>query len=179
MPQNFAVTAIRAPKRVVLDATHPEATRLVAVEIQNRSTHVETITNLNGVVDLEVRSLTNSCPDLLPILLTDPPQARLPVFLLPKAKLAMYFNVRYSKDCVPDPRETKRSDVHNDYEYVASSHQEAVDDNRGTFPQDCTCPRSPVGNVTTAGGTIKDLGCGSRKPLRGLGWPVVTDVIIK
>ena len=178
-PQNLAVTAIRAPARVRLTAAHPETTLAVAVEIQNRSPHAETITDLTGVVDLEVRSLSNLCPDLVPVLLTEPPQARLPIRLASKAKLLVYFNVRYSQECVPDPLETTRSEDHNDYEYVATAHQEMVNDNRDTFPKDDACPRAPVGKVTTAGGTIKDLGCGGRKPLGGLGAPVVTDVIVK
>ena len=178
-PQNLAVTAIRAPARVGLTAAHPEMTLAVAVEIQNRSPNAEVITNLTGVVDLEVRSLTNSCPDLVPVLLTEPPQARLPIRLASKAKLTVYFNVRYSQDCVPDPLATTRLADHNDYEYVATVQQEMVNDNRDTFPKDDICPRAPVGKVTTAGGTIKDLGCGGRKPLGGLGAPVVTDVIVK
>lgn len=178
-PQNFAVTAIRAPKRVVLDVTHPEVTQLVAVEIQNRSPRVEQITDLNGVVDLEVRSLTNSCPDLVPVLLAEPPQAQLPLFLSPKAKLAVYFRVMYSQECVPDPRKSGRSEVHNDYEYVALVKHDVADDNRDTFPTDDICPRSVVGSVTTAGGTINDLGCGGKKLLGGFGAPVETDVIVK
>ena len=180
-PQNLAVTAIRAPKRVVLDAAHPELTQLVAVEIQNRSSHMEPITNLTGVVTLEVRALTNSCPDLVPVLMTERPQARLPVSLAPKAKLKVYFRVMFSKTCVPDPRKTTPSAAHNDYEYVAQSHQEAVDDNLSTFPQDTVCPRAAVGKVTTAGGVIKDLGCGGPLPVLGgyRGAPVVTDVIVK
>jgi len=177
--RNLAVTAIRAPQRVMLSAKHPAVTLLIAVEIQNRSPAVEQITNLTGVVTLDVQALTNSCPDLVPVLVTKPPQARLPVLLAPRAKLVVYFNVRYSTDCVPDPLATKPSKAHNDYAYVAHVHQDVVDDHRDTFPQDDVCPRSAVGNVMTAGGTIKDLGCGGQKPLGGLGAPVVTDVVVK
>lgn len=179
VPQNLAVTAIRAPKRVVLDATHPETTKLVAVEIQNRSPNAEQITDLNGVVDLKVRSLAGTCPDLVPVLLTESPQAQLPVLLSPKAKLKVYFRVTYARDCVPDALKTIRFEPHNDYEYVALSHHDAVDDNRDTFAEDDICPRSALGNVTTAGGSIKDLGCGSKIFGGGFGKPVVTDVIVK
>ncbi|MEI6083042.1 MAG: hypothetical protein WCS70_01945 [Verrucomicrobiota bacterium] len=178
-PQNFAVTAIRAPKRIALSATRPEVTKLVAVEIQNRSPRVERIDDLTGIVDLEVRSLTNGCPDLVPVLLTAPPQARLPVFLSPKGKLAVYFRVTYSKNCVADPRRTIRDEAHNDYRYLARSNHEAVDDNRDTFPADDVCPRSAVGSVTTAGDTITDQGCGGKVFQRGFGAPVTTDVIVK
>ena len=179
--QNLAVTAIRAPQRVLLNAKHPVVSLLVGVQIQNRSSHVESITNLSGVVDLEVRSLTNSCPDLGPVLLTERPQARLPVSLAPKGKLLVFFRVTYSQDCVPDPRRTKPAERHNDYEYVASVQHDRVDDNRDTFPQDDICPRAAVGKVTTAGGPIQDRGCGGKLPILGgfLGAPVVTDVIVK
>jgi uncharacterized delta-60 repeat protein/uncharacterized repeat protein (TIGR01451 family) len=178
-PRNLAVTRIVAPKRVVLSPSRPEKTQVIAVEIQNRSPRVEQIADLNGVVDLEVRSLTNSCPDLVPVLLMERPQAQLPVFLSPHAKLKVYFRVTYSKDCVPDPDKTDRSEVHNDYEYVARVNRAVVDDNRDTFPRDDTCPRSPAGSVTTDGSRIQDLGCGGKVYLVGFGAAIVTDVIVK
>ena len=178
-PHNLAITALRVPKRVRLSANHPTLTQLVAVEIQNRSPSVEQITNLAGVVTLEVQALSNSCPDLVPVLLARSPQPRLPLFLQPKAKLSVYFTVTFSTNCVPDAKATTQSAAHNDYVYGAMVHQEVVNDYRDTFPADDVCPRAALGKVTTAGGTIQDLGCGGKIYGGKFGAPVVTDVIVK
>ena len=178
-PHNLAVTALRAPKRVMLNARHPVITQWVAAEIQNRSPSVEQITNLTDVVTLEVQALTNSCPDLVPVLLTHAPQPRLPLLLQPKAKLSVYFSVTFSMNCVPDANATTPSAAHNDYVYRATVHQEVVNDNRDTYPPDDVCPRAALGKVTTVGGIIKDLGCGGKIYGGKFGAPVVTDVIVK
>jgi len=178
-PHNLAVTALRAPKRVMLNARHPVITQWVAVEIQNRSPSVEPITNLAGVVTLEVQALSNSCPDLVPVLLTHAPQPRLPLLLQPKAKLSVYFSVTFSTNCVPDAKATTQSAAHNDYVYRATVHQEVVNDNRDTYPLDDVCPRAALGKVTTTGGIIKDLGCGGKIYGGKFGASVVTDVIVK
>jgi len=178
-PHNLAVTALRVPKRVRLSARHPALTQWVAVEIQNRSPSVEPITNLAGVVTLEVQALTNSCSDLVPVLLTHAPQPRLPLLLQPKAKLSVYFSVTFSTNCLPDAKATTQSAAHNDYVYRATVHQEVVNDNRDTYPPDDVCPRTALGKVATAGRIIKDLGCGGKIFGGKFGAPVVTDVIVK
>ncbi len=178
-PHNLAVTALRAPKRVRLSARHPVIAQLVAVEIQNRSPIAELITNLTGVVTLEVQALSNSCPDLVPVLLTQSPQRRLPLLLQPKAKLSVYFSVTFSTNCVLDAKATTQSAAHNDYVFGAMVHQEVVNDYRDTYPADDVCPRAALGKVTTAGSTIRDLGCGGKIYGGKFGAPVVTDVIVK
>ena len=178
-PQNLAITALRVPKRVRLTANHPVLTQLVAVEIQNRSSSAESITNLAGVVTLEVQALSNSCPDLVPFLLTQPPQPRLPLLLQPKAKVSVFFSVIFSTNCVPDAKATTQSAAHNDYVYRATVDQEIVNDNRDTYPADDVCPRAALGKVTTAGSPIKDLGCGGKIYGGKFGAAVVTDVIVK
>jgi uncharacterized delta-60 repeat protein len=178
-PSNLAVTRIVAPKRVVLSAFRPVKAQIVGVEIQNRSPRVEQISDLNGVVSLEVRSRTNSCLDLVSEVLTNRPQRLLPVFLAPREKLMVYFRVNFSKDCVPDPLQSNREASHNDYEYVARTNHTVVDDNRDTFLVDDECPPPPAGPVRTDGGVIDDAGCGSKRFYGGLGAPVVTDVIVR
>jgi hypothetical protein len=148
----------------------------VAVEIQNRSPRIERISDLEGVVSLEVLSVTNECPHLVPVLMPNP---RLPALLQPMETLSVYFEVTFSTNCVPDRQRSRQSEAHHDYVYRARCDQEVVNDNRDTFPGDDVCPRAPAGVVTTAGAAFSDPGCGNKRWGGTLGAPVVTDVIVK
>lgn len=131
---DLAVIALRAPKKVKLSNATPTVTGVVRVTIQNLSPHAETITNLTGLVDLQVIALTN-CPNLVATLVaTD-----LPVTLKPNQKLNVYFQVTYSIGCVPDLRKSTKLQPASDYRYVATVHDEA-DTNPGNDSLPGTTP---------------------------------------
>ena len=183
---DLAIVALKAPRRVVLSRKRPNKTVRVTVLIQNRSQRSETITNLNGLVTLEVQALTNApnaCPNLPGIVLTHKPQKPLPITLLSKRTLTVFFEVAFGTNCVPDPaKSTGPNPNHIDYRYVATVNHAAIDGNADTHPEDDVCPRSvtpPYEIDPNPDGTIKDRGCGGRKPDRTLGADILTDVVVR
>jgi uncharacterized repeat protein (TIGR01451 family) len=111
---DLAVVKITAPPAVALSAKKPSQTKLVTVQIQNRSPHAETLTNLENLVTLRVESL-GLRPDLIPVLHSGTPQRNLPVTLQPKELLNVYFDVTFTTTCVNDPaRSTRKSPGHED-----------------------------------------------------------------
>lgn len=177
--RDFAVTSIKAPKTISLTAAKSSQTKFVTVTIQNRSPHDETITNLNGLVTLQVRSLTNSCPDLTPVLFTSSPQKALPLVLRSKASLKLFFAVTYSKDCMPDALKNLPFAPHMDYSYTAHVDHSALGTGGDIHSGDDDCPRNPLGVDPNPDGTISDIGCGGKTSNGALGAPVLTDVIAK
>ncbi len=143
---DLAVVGLRAPKTVKLSARQPNMTGLVRVTIQNFSPRAETITNLTGLVDLQVLALTN-CPNLTPTLLGGAPQRTLPVTLKPKQKLNVYFQVTFSSGCIPNLRKSTRRVRYDDYRYVATVHHEAIAGKPDTNPSNDTWP--VTGEVVT------------------------------
>jgi hypothetical protein len=183
---DLAVVELKAPRRVALNARKPNKTVRVTVRIQERSQHSETITNLSDLVSLEVTALTNTsaaCSTLQGILLTHKPQKPLPITLLPKSTLTVYFEVTFGTNCVPvAARSTRPHPNHGDYRYVATVNHAAIDGHASTYPEDDVCPRSvtpPYEIDPNPDGTIIDRGCGARKPDGTFGGDIVTDVVAR
>ena len=161
---DLAVIRLKAPKRINLTASRPSQTKRVVVQIQNRSPHAETLTNLTGLVTLEVESLGGVCTNFNAELTVGKPNV-VPRVLKANGKLTVSFNVTF--DCAND---SLKGPGHEDYRYIAAVHHEAIDGNTDTDPSNDDCPRDPSGN---------DKGCGGKNPDRTLGADVLTDVTEK
>jgi YVTN family beta-propeller protein len=176
---DLAVTEITAPKVVTLTKNAPTKTARLQVTIQNRSPGVESISDaamLAEALHLAVTSL-GTCPDLEPVMRTD--QLQFPVALKPKQTLKVPFDVTFG--CVNDPkRSTSKEPNHYDYRYGASINRAALDGEADTHHADDTCPRSvnpPYETDASPDGTIRDRGCGARKPDGTFGGEILTDIV--
>ncbi len=174
---DMAVVRITAPKRVTLYGGLA-VTRRVAVTIQNRSPHTETILDLaqlDQLVTLSVQSLdTGFCSDITPILVQTPPQRRLPFNLKPKRTMKVYYDVTF--DCAVN---RAKGPGQEDFRYVAIVNHAAIDGVADTHADCDVCPRAPLGVDPNPNGRIRDKGCGA--PLGGglFGNDVLTDVVVK
>jgi hypothetical protein len=180
---DLAVTQIVAPKRVTLTSKNPTNTALVKVTIQNRSPHPETIQDLTmfkNFVTLMAESL-GTCTAPAPILRTNPPQKNLPIILKPKGSLTVFFDV--TLNCANDPAASTLTDPnHSDYRFIARVNHAALDGKTDTDRSDDLCPRSvppPFLIDPNPDGTIRDKGCGGKKPDGTYGADVLTDIIVK
>lgn len=178
-PHDLAVVKIIAPKSMALTAARPVITKRVAVTIQNRSAHNETIASrsqLEGLVSLAVHSLdTNLCGDITPVLLDGRPQRTLPLTLRPKQKFNVYFVVSFG--CAVNPN---KGGGFEDFSYVARVDHRAlgVPD---SHPECDVCPRLPLdgGRDPNPDGRTMDKGCGTARGDGTFGSPVFTDVFVK
>jgi hypothetical protein len=182
-PYDLAVTKIIAPKVVALSDRKPAPTKLVKLQIQNRSAAAQTIPSLDvlrAVVDLEVLSLGGACPDPTPVLLAGKPQKKRPITLGSKKKLSVVFAVTFG--CANDPAKNKGGETgHEDFELRARIDQSALG-GTDAFAADDACPRTvpPPGVVVPyPDGSIEDKGCGAKKPDKTFGAPVLIDVVDK
>ena len=179
---DLAVTKIIAPQRTVLTDKVPTQTELVKVQIENRSAHEETITDmtmLGNLVSLTVESL-GACEDPEPVLHTGKLQKELPFTLKPKQDLNVVFAVTFT--CANDPlKSTKFDPGHEDYRYVATVDHTALNGQADDHPEDDFCPRnvSPPFEVDPHHPKIKDRGCGERKPDETFGADVFMDVVVR
>ena len=179
---DMAIMAITAPKTITLTATRSISTNFIAVAIQNRSPHSETISNLTmlaNLVSLTVQS-TGACPNPVAVLVAGKPQRPLPVTLKSKQTLKVQFRVIF--DCVNDAAKTAKNVNHSDYSYSASVDHAALDGNSDDHADDDVCPRSvtaPFEIDPYPDGTIKDKGCGGKLPSGTLGGDVLTDLVVK
>jgi uncharacterized repeat protein (TIGR01451 family) len=168
---NLAVIAIKAPKVVALTDKKPAQTKFVRVTIQNRGDHPEMIMDagvLANLVTLELESTGTNCVAPEAELVVGPPQRPLPVMLKPKQKFTAVFSVTY--DCAND---RLKGPGHEDYEYYAAVHHEAIDGQPDSQPADDDCPHNAIG------GPFKDKGCGGKKDDGTRGEDVLTDVTVK
>jgi hypothetical protein len=178
---DLALTSIKAPKSITLSATKSISTNFIAVEIQNRSPHNETIPDLatlGNLVSLSVQS-TGACPNPPAVLATGKPQKSMPVTLKPKGKLKVQFMVIF--DCVNDPAKTAKTANHSDYSFTANVDHSALGNADG-HPEDDDCPRSvtpPFEIDPYPDGTIKDKGCGNKQSDGTLGADIFTDLVVK
>jgi hypothetical protein len=178
-PHDLAVLSIKPPKKITLTSKKPSVTSSVTVQIQNRGTASEVISNatvLGNAVTLSVESVTNTCSGLTPTLV---PPTTFPITVKSKGKLTVAFHVMFSTNCVPDPLATTKTAPHNDYRYIATVHTEAIDGIADSFTADDTCPHGPLGSVPYGTGTTVDKGCGGKNPDGTLGADVLTDVVVK
>jgi uncharacterized repeat protein (TIGR01451 family) len=178
---DLALIRVGAPRTIVLSLKKPSQTVLVPVTLQNRSPHNEIVTNLQGLVTLTVQSL-GSCPDLVPVLHTGPPQAKLPLSLKPKQLLSVYFDVTFNSDCANDAAATSGSSPgHEDFRYMAAVHHEAIDGLADTHPADDTAPRSvrpPSFYDPNPDGSIRDAGVGVSRFDGTYGGDILTDLVL-
>jgi hypothetical protein len=177
---DLAVVKITAPKTVTLTTARPTLVKRVTVQIQNRSAHAEVIPDaatLGRLVSLTVESL-GPCPDPVAVLVK--PTA-FPITLRVKQKLTVTYAVTY--DCANDPlKSTLANPGHEDYRYVAAVDHAELDGTPDAHPADDGCPRSvppPFEVDPNPDGTIKDKGCGARKPDGTFGADVLTDVVVR
>ncbi len=177
---DLAVTRIRVPRFVNLNARVPILTKRVIVTIQNRSPHTETISDfdqLTRLVSLTVESLDPEvCAEIVPELLGRPPQRRLPLNLRPKQTLNVYFEVTF--DCAVNPSKGLGQE---DFRYSARVNHEAIDELFDTHPECDVCPREPLegGVDPNPNGRIRDRGCGAPRGDGTFGNEVLTDVSIR
>jgi len=176
---DLAVTKITAPSSITLTARTPVQTKQVKVELQNRSPHSDTVPDssvLQNLVSLTVQSVGTACPDIQPVLHA----SRLPLVVQPKKKVTVVFDVTF--DCANDPSKSSTKDPgHEDFRYLATVNHAALDGQADIDPNDDICPRdmAPSGIDPYPDGTIKDSGCGNKRPDRSLGADVLTDVVFK
>ncbi len=173
---DLAVVKVKTPKKIALSSTLLSRTARVAVSIQNRSDHEEMITDqatLGELVSLDVQSL-GPCSNAVALL---QPNAKLPVTLASKKKLTVFFSVTF--DCVNDPVANSKTDLtHGDYQTIATVHHDALDGQPDAHVEDDACPHDtlPNGVDQFPDGTVKDKGCGGKKPDGTLGADLITDL---
>ena len=134
---DFAVTKLKAPRRVSLSAERPVVTKKGSAQIRNVGTSEETIADANALaalVDLAITPASEACA--APVVELLPPKKGFPIVVRPKKKLKLAFLVHW--DCVGSFETTLTVSLPAD--------ADASDD---------VCPRPRVGD---------DKGCG-RKPL--------------
>lgn len=164
---DLAVTKVVARGSVV--AASP-VTAPVSVEIQNRSSHDETVDpaalgdgTSTGLVRLSVSVEDDDGEGCAPAIVALDAAAnartfaRGPVVLRPKKKLKVYYQVTY--DCTAPLPRTGRDATRGDYGHTATVHHEALDGAADDHPDDDTCPRSATLVDPLPDGTIRDGGC--------------------
>ena len=175
---DLAVTKIGAPKIVTLTVKKPALTGIVTVRIQNRSPDVETFSDstvLANLVHLTVQSL-GSCASPEPVLHLAKKPTKFPVTLKSKATLSVPFDVAF--ECANDP---VKGAGHEDYSFMARVDHTGLGGGDAHVLDD-VCPRSvPAGGGVDPfpDGTLIDKGCGTKKPDKTFGAPVLTDVSAK
>ena len=176
---DLALVRIRAPRRVVLRGG-AALTRRIGVDIQNRGQTAITIPDIDALTNLvsfAVASVGIACPDPVVQLHPGKPNQPLPVTVRPKKTLTVYFDVTF--DCANDP--LRNSD--GDFSFTASVDLSTLPGGSAdAHAADDNCPRSvmpPFEIDPNPDGTIRDKGCGGKKPDRTLGADVVTDVIVR
>jgi hypothetical protein len=178
---DMAVILMKVPKTINLKTAGPPQSKRVVVQVQNHSSHPELITNLTGLVTLEVQSLATNCADIAADLIAGPPNV-VPRTLKPGGKLNVFFNVTF--DCAND---RLKGPGHEDYQYVATVHADAIDGNADSNPANDVCPRGPSVTAVSSypgpypgpGPMRGDPGCGGKTSTRALGADVLTDVVEK
>ncbi len=183
---DLAIIRLHVIKNINLSAAKPALTKRVVVQIQNRSSHDEVITNLAALISVTLSNIqaSSSCTPPPAVLIDGPPNQPGRV-LKPKQKLNVFFEVMFNTNCVPDATKSTRTDPgHEDYAYRAEINHSALDGNADTHIECDTCPRPPLpGGVDPnpdPAKPLKDKGCGNKDKATGLlGAPVLTDVVIK
>ncbi len=160
---DLALGTLRPPKKITLSEGKPSVAGSIALQLQNRGAHDETVPDqptLESLVSLTVESL-GGCP--VPAATLLPPKKGFPVVLAPNKKLSLEY--RFSFDCVNDPLATKgQGQDHSDFRVEAAVDHGVLGAADGT-PANDVCPRAPGGG---------DKGCGPKG-----GGEILIDVIVK
>jgi len=163
----------------------------VAVKIQNRSDHSETIDSSDlgngvatGLVRLNVTKVDDDpelCEDAI-VGLDGVKNAALfsagAKVLKPKKFMTVNFLVTY--ECTNAQPLNKADLTRGDYDHVATVHHDVPDGNADDHAADDTCPHAALpGNLDANPPPkgVKDKGCGAKITLTTFGAPVQTDVI--
>lgn len=160
---DLALGSVRAAGKITLSERKPSVAGSIALQLQNRGAHDETIPDqptLENLVSLTIESL-GACP--VPATTLSPPRRGFPVELAPNKKLSLEY--RFTFDCVNDPLATKgQGPDHSDYRVTAAVDHGALGAADGV-PANDVCPRAASG---------RDKGCGPRT-----GGDILIDVILK
>jgi hypothetical protein len=173
---DLAIVSIKAPKKVTLSSKKTTVVAMVKVAIQNRGPEIETIPDQNTLailVSLSVvpQSTESACLGPVPFLHTGKPQLVFPLTLKPNKTLNVVFDVTFS--CAVDPL---KGSGHEDFHYIAQVDASAIDGQVDLDPASDICPRSPGAVVN---GLPRDKGCGGKLHGKGLGGPVLSDVVLE
>lgn len=173
--RDLAVLRVKGTGTVKLSPSKPVVHRIVKVQIQNRGSDAVTVPDLatlGAVVRLRVDSL-GGCPAPPATLMAGRPQKTLPRTLRRKGKLIVAFSVPIL--CGND---SATGDGREDYRLVATVDHAALG-GQDVHTIDDVCPRM----VTAPGvvdpfpdGSIRDRGCGMKRPDRTYGDPLLIDV---
>jgi hypothetical protein len=183
VPHDLAVTAVKTSKTAKNGVQSP-----VAVTIQNRSPHAETITSSDlgdgsntGLVRLALQSTDDDGEGCnASVALNNAKNAAL--FSTGSKVLAvgktMKVNFLVTYTCA-SPMSIKGDATPNDFSITATvHHDELAGGDADSHPADDMCPRNPLGFDPNPApkGTV-DKGCGSKQAGGGLGGPIVVNVV--
>ncbi len=180
---DLAITQIKAPKRVRLTRRQPVRSVDIQVDVQNRSAHLETISDyeaLNNLVKVTITPLGTNCPTPTISLHVGQPQPSLPIALPSKATMSLHYDV--SLNCATDLRKMNKHRQRADYSISSRVNHTYIDGYADGHPEDDLCPRSvPLGGVVDPNpdASIVDRGCGYRTADGTFGGDVLIDVIGK
>lgn len=171
---DLAIVKLKAPKTVKLTAKKPTKAVTIAVDIQNRSRHVETIPDdatLAALVDVTVDS-SGACADVVASL--RPARKPKAIVLKPAQKRKVLFDATFG--CAND---ATNGAGHTDFSVSAHVDHTALG-GPDAHPADDECPRT----VTAPGvldpypaKPVLDKGCGEKKDDKTFGGDVLVDVV--
>jgi len=178
-PDDLAITKLSVPKTITLRTGKPPQAKQIAVQIQNRSPHAQTIadaTTLGALAHLTIESL-GAC--ISPVATLHPPK-KFPLVVKPKTRVKVAFDVTFA--CANNPKKSGKNDQdQEDYRISAVVDTRALGAS-DVHPDDDACPRpvAPPGVVDAyPDRKILDKGCGARKANKTFGDPVLVDVVVK
>ena len=191
LPGCHDLAVVKITAKATVKGAGPVTAR-VAVKIQNRSDHPETIDSVDlgdgvatGLVRLNVTLVdpgnVEGC-QLTPPVLDNAKNAALfsggAKALKPKKFMTVKFLVTY--ECSSPQPLNKADPSRGDYDHVATVHHDVLDGNADDHAADDSCPHDALpanldANPPPKG--VKDKGCGAKKPDGTRGDPVQMDVI--
>ncbi|NQU09794.1 SBBP repeat-containing protein [bacterium] len=177
--RDLSILKLKAKKKLKLKAGKEPRPVKVSVLLQNQGTRLETIESaavLSNLLTLTVESL-GGCPE--PVVRMMSPTV-FPINLGVLDKLKMRFEVDVT--CANDPLASSKTESHADYRVVATVDTAVLGMEIDQDLVDNTCPHSvtpPYRIDPYPVGTLKDKGCGGKKPDKTLGADVLVDVLVK
>lgn len=171
---DLAIVKLKAPKTVKLTATKPTKAITIAVDVQNRSRHVETIPDdaaLAALVDVTVHS-AGACADVTASL--RPAKKPKAIALKPGQKRKVVFDASFG--CTND---AAKGAGHTDF-WLSAHVDHAALGGSDAHPADDDCPRTvtPPGVLDPfPAKPVLDKGCGEKKPDKTFGGAVLVDVV--